>query len=112
MNKNFALLILITLKFLTIGTPTHAMDENGRYRVVGDFTCSQVLDKSKEAQVLTYVRGFATATNVWLSARKDHFKGMSASDIVIWVSSHCRSSPLSTLGSSLTKIVSELSSAD
>ena len=112
MNNILAIFCLITLVFLNFVVPARAMDENERYRVVGDFTCSQVLDKSKEAQVLTYVRGFATATNVWLSARKDHFKGMSVSDIVIWVSSHCHASPLSTLGSSLTKMVSELSSAD
>ena len=112
MKNILALFSFITFLFLTMGVPTRAMDENERYRVVGDFTCSQFLDKSKEAHILTYVQGFATATNVWLSARKDHFKGMSTTDIVNWVSSHCRSSPLSTLGSSLTKMVSELSSAD
>ena len=103
--------ILVTLAMLVVSTSALSMDKNNRYRVVGDFSCSQVLDNSNTAKVVAYVQGFATATNIWLEARKDHFSGMSAIDMVNWVISNCRESTLSTLGSSLTSLVSELTSA-
>ena len=102
---------LITLAMLIASTSALSMDKNDRFRVVGDFSCSQVLDNSNTAKVTAYVRGFATATNIWLEARKDHFKGMLAIDMVDWVISNCRENTLSTLGSSLTTLVSELTSA-
>ena len=103
--------ILVTLAMLVVSTSALSMDKNNRYRVVGDFSCSQVLDNSNTAKVLAYVKGFATATNIWLEARKDHFKGMPAIEMVDWVISKCRENKLSTLGSSLTNLVSELTSA-
>ena len=103
--------ILVTLAMLVVSTSALSMDKNNRYRVVGDFSCSQVLDNSNTAKVVAYVQGFATATNIWLEARKDHFKGMPVIDMVNWVISNCRESTLSTLGSSLTSLVSELTSA-
>ena len=102
---------LITLAMLIASTSALSMDKNDRFRVVGDFSCSQVLDNSNTAKVIAYVKGFATATNIWLEARKDHFKGMLAIDMVDWVISNCRENTLSTLGSSLTTLVSELTSA-
>ena len=102
---------LITLAILIASTSALSMDKNDRFRVVGDFSCSQVLDNSNTAKVIAYVKGFATATNIWLEARKDHFKGMLAIDMVDWVISNCRDNTLSTLGSSLTTLVSELTSA-
>ena len=103
---------LVTLAMLISSASALSMDKNDRFRVVGDISCSQVLDNSNTAQVLAYVQGFATATNIWLEARKDHFKGMLAIDMVNWVISNCRSNTLSTLGSSLTTLVSELTSAE
>ena len=102
---------LVTLAMLIASTSALSMDKNDRFRVVGDFSCSQVLDNSNTAKVVAYVQGFATATNIWLEARKDHFKGMPAIDMVNWVISKCRENRLSTLGSSLTTLVSELTSA-
>ena len=102
---------LFTLAILIASTSALSMDKNDRFRVVGDFSCSQVLDNSNTAKVIAYVEGFATATNIWLEARKDHFKGMLAIDMVDWVISNCRENTLSTLGSSLTTLVSELTSA-
>ena len=64
---------LVTLAMLISSTSALSMDKNDRFRVVGDFSCSQVLDNSNTAKVLAYVKGFATATNIWLEARKDHF---------------------------------------
>ncbi|MAM77407.1 MAG: hypothetical protein CL562_00695 [Alphaproteobacteria bacterium] len=32
--------------------------------------------------VLAYVQGFTTATNVWVSGKRDHFKGMTASEVL------------------------------
>ena len=102
---------LVTLAMLIFSTSALSMDKNDRFRVVGDFSCSQVLDNSNTAKVFAYVQGFATATNIWLEARKDHFKGMRAIEMVNWVISNCRANTLSTLGSSLTAWVSELTSA-
>jgi len=110
---NFKFLpILVILAYLNLNIPAQSMDNNDQFRVIGDFSCSEILEGSKAAQVDAYVQGFATATNVWLQARKDHFKGMATQDIVKMVVSSCRASPLSTLGSSLTTMVSELTSAD
>ena len=102
---------LVTLMMLIASTSALSMDKNDRFRVVGDFSCSQVLDNSNTAKVVAYVKGFATATNIWLEARKDHIKGMTAIEMVNWVISNCRANTLSTLGSSLTALVSELTSA-
>ena len=102
---------IVTLAVLIASTSALSMDKNDRFRVVGDFSCSQVLDNSNSAKVVAYVKGFATATNIWLEARKDHFKGMTAIEMVNWVISNCRANTLSTLGSSLTALVSELTSA-
>ena len=102
---------LVTLATLISSTSALSMDKNDRFRVVGDFSCSQILDNSNTANVLAYVQGFATATNIWLEARKDHFKGMPAIEMVNWVISNCRANTLSTLGSSLTALVSKLTSA-
>ena len=102
---------LVTLAMLIASTSALSMDKNDRFRVVGDFSCSQVLDNSNTAKVFAYVQGFATATNIWLEARKDHFEGMPVIDMVNWVISNCRANTLSTLGSSLTALVSELTSA-
>ena len=98
------------LAFVTTKNTANGWNEG--YRVVGDFTCSQVLDSSYSEQVLAYLQGFATATNIWLPARKDHFKGMSTTDIMNWVSSRCRSNSIATLGSSMTGLVSQLTSGD
>ena len=111
MTKVRSLFVFSFLAFLIWGASARGMDKYDRYRVVGDFSCLQVLDRSKSAEVLAYVEGFATATNIWLQARKDHFKGMHAQDIVKRVVYNCQKSPLSTLGSSLTTLVSELTSA-
>ena len=102
---------LVTLAMLIASTSALSMYKNDRFRVVGDFSCSQVLDNSNNAKVIAYVQGFGTATNIWLEARNDHFKGMSANEMVNWVVSNCRKNSLSTLGSSLTTLVSELTSA-
>ena len=102
---------LVTLAMLISSTSALSMDKYDRFRVVGDFSCSQVLDNYNTAKVLAYVKGFATATNIWLEARKDHFQGMPAIEMVNWVISNCRANTLSTLGSSLTALVSELTSA-
>ena len=102
---------LVTLMMLIASTSALSMDKNDRFRVVGDFSCSQVLDNFNSAKVFAYVQGFATATNIWLEARKDHFKGMPAIEMVNWVISNCRENTLSTLGSSLTTLVSKLTSA-
>ena len=102
---------LVALAILITTHSTLSMDKNDRYRVVGDLSCSQVLDYSNTAKVYAYVEGFATATNIWLEARTDHFEGMFPADIVSWVSSNCREKTMATLGSSLTTLVSELTSA-
>ena len=111
MKKARLVVVLCFIIFSILNTSAQAMDKYDRYRVVGDYTCSQVLDRSKALEVLAYVEGFATATNIWLHARKDHFKGMQAQDIIKRVVFNCQKSPLSTLGSSLTTLVSELASA-
>ena len=103
---------LIIFAYFILGVSTHSMDNNDRFRVIGDFSCSEVLNGSKSAQVNSYIQGFATATNVWLQGRQDHFKGMVIQDIVKMVISSCSVSPMSTLGSSLTTMVSDLTSAD
>ena len=102
---------LTTLAMLISITSVLGMDKYDRFRVVGDLSCPQVLNISNNAKVLAYVQGFATATNIWLKARKDHFKEMPAIEIVNWVISKCRENKMSTLGSSLTALVSELTSA-
>ena len=110
MNKISVLLGFTMLALRTTKNAANGWDEG--YRVVGDFTCPQVLDSSYAEQVLAYVKGFATATNIWLPARKDHFKGMSTADMMNWVATRCRSHPIATLGSSLTGLVSQLTSGD
>ena len=110
MKKISVLFGFTMLAFVTTKNTANGWNEG--YRVVGDFTCSQVLDSSYSEQVLAYLQGFATATNIWLPARKDHFKGMSTTDIMNWVSSRCRSNSIATLGSSMTGLVSQLTSGD
>ena len=103
---------LVIMVYIILSATAHSMDKNESFRVMGDFSCSEVLNRSKSAQVNSYIQGFATATNVWLQGRRDHFKGMLTQDLVKLVVSSCSASPLSTLGSTLTMIVSELTSAD
>ena len=102
---------LVIFAMLIASSSALSMDKNDRFRVVGDFSCSQVLDNSNTTKVLAYVQGFATATNIWLEARKDHFMGMPAIEMVNWVISNCRATTLSPRGSALTTLVSELTSA-
>ena len=101
---------LVTLTIVSTSTSALSMDNNERFRVVGDFSCPQVLDNTNTAEVFAYVQGFATATNIWLKAHEDHFRGMPTRDMVRWVISNCRANTLSTLGSLLTALVSELTS--
>ena len=110
-NAQFLSGLVIFVYFILV-IPAHSMDNNDSFRVMGDFSCSEVLDRSSSAQVNSYIQGFATATNVWLQGRQDHFKGMVIQDIVKMVNSSCSASPMSTLGSSLTTMVSDLTSAD
>ena len=111
MIKARSFFVLCSLVVSILNTSAQAMDKYDRYRVIGDYSCSQVLDRSNALEVLAYVKGFATATNIWLQARKDHFKGMQTQELVKMVVLNCKKSPLSTLGSSLTTLVSELTSA-
>ena len=110
-NAQFLSGLVIFVYFILV-IPAHSMDNNDSFRVMGDFSCSEVLDRSRSAQVNSYIQGFATATNVWLQGRRDHFKGMVTQELVKLVISSCSASPLSTLGSTLTMMVSELTSAD
>ena len=110
MKKNSVIFGFTMLAFVTTKNTANGWNEG--YRVVGDFTCLQVLDESYAEQVFAYLKGFATATNIWLPARKDHFNGMTANELMNWVTTRCRSNSIATLGSSMTSLVVQLTSGD
>ncbi len=86
----------------------NAIDSRENFRVIADYSCVDVLNGSDEIGVLAYVQGFTTATNVWVSGKRDHFKGMTASEVLIRVKSVCKENNLGTLGATLTHMVSDL----
>ena len=88
--------------------PANAIDSRENFRVIADYSCVDVLNGSDEIGVLAYVQGFTTATNVWVSGKRDHFKGMTASEVLIRVKSVCKKNNLGTLGATLTHLVSDL----
>ena len=86
----------------------NAIDSREKFRVIADYSCVDVLNGSDENGVLAFVQGFTTATNVRVSGKRDHFKGMTASEVLVRVKSVCKENKLGTLGATLTHMVSEL----
>jgi len=106
-------LIVLVLSF-TFTLPTMAVDKEGQYISIDDYSCGQWVEDSKkeggwgETVLRNWIKGFITAYNLQTPDVYNILGSTDMKSIYLWMNKYCHENPLGTLVAGMSKLTKEL----